>query len=350
MKNFKPVPQTPKDITANWLHAILPDEHFKKDQFAGLSSRRIGADFGFASEIFLFKWLVDNDDDDDNEESIVIKLFPFRHKRDEHELAFYRSFSTVGVRIPRFYYGAIDAQSQRAVIVLEAISGAKQGDVLKDLTSAEAQEMVKGLARMHARWAGRTDFPNWMPPLGAWDRPAEWLDSRRARLIERFGDEIPPSVSTLLAQVEKLPSIYNGLIENQNRPAGLIHGDFHLDNILFEENDRPIILDWSRPLVGPSVINLADFLFEMLPREGIEVALSSYLEEIVRLGAPWETEEALLDQLWGAFARLFIIRTCGVAMWEPDFVRGDGIIRNGFHKMEGAIDFWKDRGGGRFSF
>ena len=140
------IPRTVDEITPEWLAKVLA-ESFPNATFSSLQHKRIGEDFVFASRIYRYRW-----QNGDGPHSVVVKLWEPDGGAGVAEARFYQSFSDVGIRIPACYFGEFDEEANAAVLILEDIQNAVQGDVLRLVDSAQAEGIVRGLATMHAKW------------------------------------------------------------------------------------------------------------------------------------------------------------------------------------------------------
>jgi len=138
---------------------------------------------------------------------------------------------------------------------------------------------------MHAKWLESPELEKygWIANVSNWEPEDGWFDSRRALFRERFEDRLKPFSTTLLDQIEATPGIANSRLATA--PLTLPHGDFHLDNILFESEDQPVLLDWSRPVIGLAAQNLAELLFKMIPLKRFDAIFEIYLEAFNRVAA-----------------------------------------------------------------
>ena len=56
-------------------------------------------------------------------------------------------------------------------------------------------------------------------------------------------------------------------------PSTLVHGDFRLDNLFFDDGDEPVVIDWQGVCCGPGVYDVAYFLSGTLAPETPEHAV-----------------------------------------------------------------------------
>ena len=339
MKNNKQlsVPTTVSEISPAWLKSTLASS-FPEATLTGLQSQRIGADFGFASQIYRYRW-----QDNGTPQSIIVKYWHTNTKASVNEIRFYHTFRNVGIRIPFCYYGAVDESLQKAILLLEDFEDAVQGDVLKMVGIEQAVNIAVSLAKLHVTWLTNPILAehSWINSVSTWLPDNDWLQSRRALFLERFPDRLNGPARRFLDRIEEAPELVNDRLEFA--PTTLLHGDFHLDNLLFEKQTTPILLDWSRPLSGPAVINLADLLFCMIPLENFDHIFEAYLAAYSGTRKNITDKTNWQNQLGGAFLRKFTMSTCGLALWQPTLPRAVKIIEKTIENVNVMTDFWYRR-------
>jgi hypothetical protein len=191
--------------------------------------------------------------------------------------------------IAECFGGTSDSKSGSGVLVLEDVAPALQGDVLRGCTHAQAEAVVRALARVHGTsWEVQDDLvppslPRWRPIPMERDR---WAD-RLGRARERFPEILNRS---LLAEVHDLPEEVASSVEQLIRgPASWIHVDAHLDNVLWRPNGTAVLLDWGNAAIGPPPVDLARFFIEGVvdasQPERVGGLVSTYAEELRVQGA-----------------------------------------------------------------
>ncbi len=330
--------------SAEWPRVALA-EAFPGATFACLQAERIGEGYGFASRIRRYRWW-----DEGKLRSAVVKLWDTDGLAGKDEQLFYGTFPDVGARVPACYYGAYDEERQQAVLVLEDLQDVVQGDVLAPLERARAEAIARSLAGLHATWLehARLDELSWLSDVSLWKRESEWFASRRALFIERFGDRLQGLPRALLAELERAPAVANERLGDA--PVTLLHGDLHLDNILFEKGTAPVLLDWSRIWQGPAALNVVELLFEMVEPELIDALIACYLEAFEKLAGTAPEVKTFEKQLGGALLRKFATATCGIARWQPESERGAAIMEAMIERASRAVVLWQERDPGLFSF
>jgi hypothetical protein len=165
----------------------------------------------------------------------------------EIEVRFYREVAgRVGARVPATYVAEVEPESGWFTLLLEDIVGAAQGDQIAACTPDVAAAVLEEMAGLHA--------PCWeSPDLAA----LEWLNratpasdeflcvlvsSLLPGFLERYEDLLAPEHQEVCRLfTEYLPAY----LRLRTGPRTASHGDFRLDNLLFQPgNQRPVVVDW----------------------------------------------------------------------------------------------------------
>jgi aminoglycoside phosphotransferase (APT) family kinase protein len=224
-----------------------------------VGATRIGVDYGLSGRAFR----VVADTERGPPFSFVVK----KETADavERALIFHRKNGTfLRSSIPECFAGGSDPETGRGFLILEDVTPAEQGDVLRGCTDAKAIAVVQVLARVHGTsWTSSNDaFPGTLPRWAArpFD-PHRWTD-RLTRAGKRF-----PLILTadLSARLHGLPEKVARAIEHlRSGPASWIHVDAHLDNVLWRPDGRAVLLDWCGAAIGPPSVDVARCLTEGL--------------------------------------------------------------------------------------
>jgi hypothetical protein len=187
------------------------------------------------------------------------------------EVAFYRELAaTVKISTPRAFVAEIDPASQDFVLLFEDLTPARQGDQLTGCSLEDAQTALTEAAALHG--------PRWGDPALL---SLDWLGSRAAAdaavlgmlpgvltaFQDRYAGVLEPE---FMLVCEQLPAVMSHLRADGSAPATVQHGDFRLDNILFDVQGgrRPMAtLDWQTVGVGPGLVDVAYFLSASLPHD-----------------------------------------------------------------------------------
>ena len=224
------------------------------------------------------------------------------------EVRFYGQVAGSGpLSAPRAYYCAADEATGRTVLLIEFLTGARQGDSVAGCSREDALAAIVEMARFHAHWldSPRLDSLDWIPRKD--DEAAAYQDlyAEAWRLLQsKAGEHMPEGISKLGDRLERdVPRIKAMLARS---PRTLIHGDFRLDNCFFREQAGaaaptvPIVFDWEFCTRGRGAYDVATFLSEAYTPEQRRAEemplLRAYHNTLVSSGAPgYSFEECLHD-------------------------------------------------------
>jgi hypothetical protein len=181
----------------------------------------------------------------------------------EIEVRFYREVAhRVATRVPVAYAAEIEPETGWFTLLLEDIVGGVQGDQIDACNPETAAAVLDEMAGLHG--------PCWeAPDLAA----LSWLNRNSADsdtmlnalvssllpgFLARYADTLSPEhqdVCRLFA--EHIPA----WLDLRNGPSTATHGDFRLDNLLFQAgNSRPVVVDWQTLAWGGGSVDVAYFI------------------------------------------------------------------------------------------
>lgn len=300
-------------MTPAWLEAVLPAASGFTRPVRVERVDPIGVGFGLASALVRVGL-----SGAAKARTLVVKLWEFQEPAEAGEIHFYRTLAArTGVRLPACHHADLDERTGRAVLVLEDLAGASQGDCLEHPSPARARSLAQTLAATHASWWNRSEIheARWLPDAIV-ERSPEWLASRTRVFLDAFGDRLTPAARDLLDRAAEIQDGLRRCLEDA--PVTLLHGDLHLDNVLFERgSDRPVFLDWARATRGPYALDLASLLYGILAPGDRDAALEAYVSEARARGAEVPDRAVLRRHLVAAGLAFFYRSTCGIALWNP---------------------------------
>ncbi|KPP90125.1 phosphotransferase [Erythrobacter sp. HL-111] len=180
------------------------------------------------------------------------------------EVGFYREAAPLlGVRVPRVLAAHVSADGSGQVILFEDLGPARGGDQVAGCGIEDARAGIREAAAIHAGSWHRRDLleADWIRPDPAIsDRIAAMYPQAQAVFRERYAGSLEPEYMALCEELAATP----GFFERGNEaPQCLVHGDFRLDNMLFDINGgaEPIaILDWQTVTTGKAMTDIGYFL------------------------------------------------------------------------------------------
>jgi len=270
------------------------------------------------------------------------------------EVSFYRQIaSTVGIITPKAHYAEIDEAGQDFTLIFEDMGPARPGDQLTGCSVADAETAMLEAAALHApRWADPSLLQlEWLNPseeLNATFRAG--LPMVLAAYHERYDGLLEHEFMKL---VDRLPDVMPAFHAMDAGPRTVQHGDFRLDNILFDAQGgkkRMATLDWQTVTCGPGLLDVSYFLSAGLPvdvrRAHEQDLVRRYHDELQRLGV----RDYGWDACWRDYRR-FAVHGVFMGVFSSIVVerteRGDQLFlamtRGGCAQAldHGAFDFWQ---------
>ncbi len=265
MTAVRPIPRYPEDVTAGWVEEVLGDHNVEVSAVAlgAVGTGQTGATYrvsvSYASnpsglpDTFVIKLPAG---DDAVRDRVTLGY--------RSECAFYASVAArVRVPTPQCFHCEINADATEYALLLADAAPAVQGDQLAGCGEREALLAVTALAGLHGpTWCGQ-EWPTF-PGLAM----AQLDEAGAAGMgdVARMCAEI--TVDKLGAQLgeddcETLTAALGLVTPWVSAPLGrfsLIHGDYRLDNMLFDPDGEQVwVVDWQTLGVGLPARDLAYF-------------------------------------------------------------------------------------------
>ncbi len=247
----------------------------------------------------------------------------------EIEVRFYREVAArVATRVPGAYLAEVEPETGWFTLLLEDIAGAVQGDQITACGPDVAAAVLEEMAGLHA--------PCWEDPDLA---GKEWLNratpesevflamlvgSLLPGFLERYEDTLAPEhrdVCRLFA--EHLPAY----LRLQTGPRTTSHGDFRLDNLLFQSGSpRPVVVDWQTASWTGASLDVAYFIGGCLSIEDRRAhesdLLAHYHDALCRRGVRgYSMEQLRADTRRDSFGGVLMAIVAAMVVQRTD--RGD---------------------------
>lgn len=281
--------ERPGDLTSEWLTSALG-----AGRVTDFSFERIGT--GQMSECY--RVTLAYADGTDGPASVVLKVAatdPNSRQTGlalglyEREVRFYTDIAPQldGGPVAPCYHSAFDPQTGAFDLLLGDAAPANVGDELRGATPEQAMLALSELGRVHAAThvSSRegTAVADWLVREAPVSQPM--LAGLYAAFVERYADMITPQQREVCERL--VESFDSYLAAEDERPKGLVHGDYRLDNMLFGEPgaERPLTtVDWQTVTWGPALTDVAYFIGCSLPsdvrREHYDGLLRAYHEAL----------------------------------------------------------------------
>ncbi len=219
----------------------------------------------------------------------------------EIEVRFYREVAArIGTRLPAVYAAEVEPETGWFTLLMEDIAGAQQGDQIAACAPDVAAAVLEGMAGLHAPcWESPElaglEWLNRNTPESA-DFLAAMVSSLLPGFLERYADELAPEYQQVCRVFAEHVPAYVSLRGDGPRTA--THGDFRLDNFLFQPGDpRPVVVDWQTAVWTGAAFDVAYFVGGCLTAEDRRAhqddLLAHYHDTLCRLGVRDYTLEQL---------------------------------------------------------
>ena len=183
----------------------------------------------------------------------------------EREVRFYDSLSTrTPVPTPHCYYSHLDSEAGFALLVLEDLAHARNGNSIAGCSVDESARVLLTLARLHAIWWQAVDLAN-----------ATWLRLRYLlapeAMVDAFSQGWPSFLEKLsIPLTSQISEMGDWIGQNlqaaattlfDSGPRTLIHNDVQADNLFFGAADGEVtLIDWQMTTYARCVIDVAGWI------------------------------------------------------------------------------------------
>lgn len=280
--------ERPTDLSADWLTAVVG-----AGTVTGFTTERIGT--GQMSECY--RVTLTYADGQAGPPSVVLKVAATDSASRqtglalglyEREVRFYTDIAPrIGGPVAPCHSAGYDGETGAFHLLLGDAAPATVGDEIRGATIEQATLALTELGRVHAPLLGDTtaaqaDWLNRDAPINQ-----ALIGQLYAGFAERFADRITDEQRQVCERLVASFDAYLVAEADPQRPMGLIHGDYRLDNMLFGEPgaERALtVVDWQTVTWGPALTDVAYFLGCALPvedrREHYDTLLRAYHEAL----------------------------------------------------------------------
>lgn len=217
------------------------------------------------------------------------------------EVGFYRELRQhLDVRVPETIVAEIADNGVDFVLLFEDLGPARGGNQIAGCSAADARAGVIQAAALHAPSWGHSEIlaTDWLqakPEVAA--QVQALYPNAQAIFRERYADSLEPEFMAVCEELAEAGPLWFG---RDQKPQCLIHGDFRLDNMLFETKggaEAIAVLDWQTVALGNGMTDIGYFLGtgigDTLRRAHEAELLDLYCSEMTTRGVP-----LTLDAIW----------------------------------------------------
>jgi hypothetical protein len=274
------IPASPDELTADWLASVLSAQGLGPNCVQSCDAELLGGEQGMTGQLARLR--IRYRADRPGLPATLIAKFSAAEPAArafinalghyEREVRFYESLSSrTPVPTPHCYFSYLDSETGFALLVLEDLARARNGNSIAGCSADEVARVLFTLARLHATWWQAHDLAN-----------ASWLRLRFLVAPEvmagAFSDSWPSFLRKLSIPVTSQISEMGDWIEQNlheaattlfdSGPRTLIHNDVQADNLFFGEVDEEVIfIDWQMATYARCVIDVADWVRGQLEPE-----------------------------------------------------------------------------------
>jgi aminoglycoside phosphotransferase (APT) family kinase protein len=244
------------------------------------------------------------------------------------EIGFYRELAPrLPLSTPRCLLALIDDSKSEFTLLLEDMSPATQGDQIKGLSLATAEEAINELASMHAATWNDSALKSykWMQSLT--DLQEEYFRQQREvtpEFIKRLGNRLDPDIVDLINQMATRSDRLVDCLHEQ--PYALIHWDYRADNLLVNERVSPprvTAVDWQTVMIGAPLQDVAYFIGASLKtdlrRENEQRLLKDYHQKLLQCGVrDFTAQQCYQGYQLGSFSGLTMAVRAAILVEETE--------------------------------
>lgn len=163
------------------------------------------------------------------------------------------------VRTANALYNQMDVEADEYCLILEDVGHLTPGDHHAGGTLEQAEAVMMGAARMHARWWGNVDELEWVPPI---DSPLNlglqgMVEASFPAVVDMYGGILGDDV---IGHLERfIPTMSEMLIAYGSMSRTLCHNDLRLDNMFFDGSEL-VLIDWQLVGRGDGLGDLSPFM------------------------------------------------------------------------------------------
>ncbi|WP_128892540.1 phosphotransferase [Erythrobacter sp. HKB08] len=241
------------------------------------------------------------------------------------EVGFYREIAPhLATRTPHCFAAHVSDDGSEFILLMEDCGPAEQGNQLEGCSDDHAREAMRQLAGLHGPSWGKQEWfaHDWLdqkPEMKAMLAAA--YPQATAVFADRYRNDLP---TELMEICHALGAHAEGWVQREADKRCLVHGDFRLDNMLFDIRggaEPMATLDWQTLVASDGLVDVGYFLGagikpEQRERIGDEL-LGIYRKSLAAHGVERDEEEEARGLRWGAlhgvstavFSAAFVERT-----------------------------------------
>ncbi|NHV25875.1 phosphotransferase [Burkholderia sp. D-99] len=265
------------------------------------------------------------------------------------EIRFYQEIAPfVDVGLPNVLYADISEDMRDFCLLFEDLAPAVGGDQLQGCTVEQAMHALDAAAALHGPQWGKAELAThvWLDRNMHVPGYAKHYAKCVQAFAERYAGQLEGEVIDAALHLGKRIDAYFAM---QQAPWTITHGDFRLDNMLFDAKGGRLpvaVLDWQTVQLGPGMTDVSYFLGSglttALRREHERDLVQRYHQSLSRYGVDYDASQCWRD--YGLFAPQGLIQAVIAAILTTRTERGDLLFltmarRHGIQMLDlGTLD------------
>ncbi|WP_319455945.1 MULTISPECIES: oxidoreductase family protein [unclassified Mycobacterium] len=247
------------------------------------------------------------------------------------EVLFYQRLANrVQTRTPDCYYADIADNDVSFVALLEDLGPARTLEQIGGCTADQASLALGQAAALHgSSWQEDYLRERWLPAESVWGMLGAAIPAVVAPWLDRFGEYLNPEH---VSAVNRLAVEVGTWLETLGSHRTLWHGDFRLDNLLFDARGGEVpvaVVDWQSVAAAPGVIDVSYFLGTSMTEAEREKHERNLVTEYHQQLSSHGVENYSFDECWReyrAHALFGLVLTIPVSMGVQSTARGDAMF------------------------
>ncbi|MEM7009251.1 MAG: phosphotransferase [Thermodesulfobacteriota bacterium] len=167
----------------------------------------------------------------------------------EREIMFYRELSKKSpIRVPKCYYTVIDESNNNFLLMIEDAGDWIPGDQVGGLSVKQTKSAVTSIGKFHAHWWESEELENlkWIPienrsPLHAFHDNWDDFKNVHSDVLDKQDINAGDLIAKSGERIQELSMV---------GPRTIIHYDFRADNMMFNQLDEIMVVDWQTALIS----------------------------------------------------------------------------------------------------
>lgn len=180
------------------------------------------------------------------------------------EVGFYRELAAqLDVRVPAVLSAEIADDGVDFVLIFEDLGPCRGGNQLASCSAADARAAIRQAAAIHAPSWNKEALTgiDWLQAKeGQTEQVKALYDNAQAIFRERYADSLEPEFMAICEELNEAKESWFG---RESGPRSIIHGDFRLDNMLFDIKggaEEIAVLDWQTVAAGNPLVDIGYFM------------------------------------------------------------------------------------------